>query len=340
MSKPPLFHSAPIFPSLPTLPSCHASTLLALPDGDLLVAFYAGSVEKAADVSILLCRYVAAENAWCSPELLVDMPSRSVGNPLLFRHRSGVIHLYYLVMEGNKWHHCTIHQRTSTDGGLTWGPSTLFRAAPGWTTRNNLIVLQEGDLLFPLSDNVAGCSVMLRSADGGQTWQEAGRIPSSPANEQPAVVQLDDGSLLAYMRTGGKGGACWESRSTDGGCTWSKAQPGPFKNPNSAMAMIRHTGGGLVTVYNDSDHYRYRTPLKVALSLDQGASWPFVRVLEDRPGEFTYLTTRLDNSDSIEYSYPAIAESADGLVHVTYTNCRENIKETLFNLAWLKEGCQ
>lgn len=333
-----LFHSQEIFASLPELPSCHASTILALPQGELLMAFYAGSVEKAADVSILLCRYTAASANWSHPVVVVDVPEKSLGNPVLHRDRDGTVWLYYLVMQGHKWNHCTIHSVRSVDGGHTWGGDTTFRSALGWTTRNNLIELADGGVLFPLSDNVAGCSVFMRTMDGGRSWRELGRIASEPSNEQPAVVQRSDGSLMAVMRTGGKGGRCWESQSLDGGCTWTPAVPGPFKNPNSAMAMIRLASGSLVAAYNDSDHYQRRTPLRVALSPDEGRSWPYVRTLEDHPGEFTYLTTRLDNSDSVEFSYPALVEDNSGMVHATYTNCRVTIKHARFNEAWLRGG--
>jgi predicted neuraminidase len=330
------FQSQEVFASLPELPSCHASTLLAMPGSDLLMAFYAGSVEKAADVAILLCRYTADRARWSQPEVMIDVSDKSLGNPLLHHDRSGTVWLYYLIMEGHKWHHCTIHTVRSLDGGYTWKDNTVFRSSPGWTTRNNLIELAEGGVLFPLSDNVAGCSVFMCSVDGSRSWHELGRIDSEPSNEQPAVIQRSDGSLLAYMRTGGKGSTCWEARSFDGGLTWSPAIPGPFKNPNSAMAMIRLASGSLVAAYNDSDDYRRRTPLRVALSTDEGRSWPYVRTLEDRSGEFTYLTTRLDNSDSIEFSYPALAQDESGLIHATYTNCRVNIKHAAFNEAWLR----
>lgn len=336
MSSKPFYLAQEIFPFLPDHPSCHASTIVSLPDGDLLAAFYAGSVEKAPDVAILLSRYQAQDASWSLPRVVVDVPDKSVGNPVLFLDPSGVLWLYYLVMQGHKWYHCTVHYIQSIDYGATWGPENVFREKPGWTSRNNLVLLDNGEILFPLCDNVEGCSIFVSSPDGGQTWQELDKIVSHPHNEQPAVVQLSDGSLLAYMRTAGKGGHCWQSRSFDRGCSWTAAEVGPFKNPNSALAMVRLDSGSLVVVYNDSDHFRFRTPLNVALSPDDGATWPFVHSLEIREGEFTYLTTRLDNSDSVEFSYPAIAQDREGMIHITYTNCRVNIKHVMLNEAWLR----
>jgi alpha-L-rhamnosidase len=54
-----------------------------------------------------------------------------------------------------------------------------------------------------------------------------------------------------------------------------------------------------------------RTPLNVAVS-DDGVIWKSVLVLEDSPVS--------------QYSYPAIIQSKDGMVHIVYTWRREKIK--------------
>lgn len=339
MKQAPICIPQEIFTFMPEFPSCHASTVAALPGGDLLVAFYSGSVEKAKDVTILYARYSYANNDWQQPEILLDYPDRSLGNPVFFLAPNGVLWLFFLIMEGQKWYECSLHYIQSKDLGITWGEPQTFQGKLGWTIRNNLIVLDNGDILFPLDDNSKGYSFFMRSQDGGKTFQELGRITSEPHNEQPAVVQLSDGSLLCYARTYGKGGHCWEAHSQDNGQTWTEAMPGPFKNPNSAMAMIRLASGNLVTIYNDSDHYRFRTPLVVSMSEDEGETWPFRRTLENQPGEFTYSTTQLDNSGSVEFSYPAIVQDEFGTVHFTYTNdSRRNIKHVQVNEAWLREA--
>ena len=60
--------------------------------------------------------------------------------------------------------------------------------------------------------------------------------------------------------------------------------------------------------------------LNVALSRD-GRTWEAAAVLEQGPGEF---------------SYPAVIQAADGLVHVTYTWKRERIKHVVLDPAKLK----
>jgi predicted neuraminidase len=61
--------------------------------------------------------------------------------------------------------------------------------------------------------------------------------------------------------------------------------------------------------------------LNVALSTD-GADWRRVLTLEDQP---------VRNG----YAYPAVIQSADGLVHITYTWNREKIKHVVIDPAKL-----
>ena len=72
--------------------------------------------------------------------------------------------------------------------------------------------------------------------------------------------------------------------------------------------------GTIALVYNHTKHGR--TPLNLALSSDDGNTWGFPHVLEDAPGEF---------------SYPAVIQSSDGMLHITYTWKRKRIKHVVIN---------
>ena len=80
-------------------------------------------------------------------------------------------------------------------------------------------------------------------------------------------------------------------------------------NPNSGIDAVRLKDGRSLVVYNHTTNGR--TPLNVAVSEDAGKSWKSAAVLERDPGE---------------YSYPAVIQTSDGLVHITYTWNRLRIK--------------
>ena len=104
-----------------------------------------------------------------------------------------------------------------------------------------------------------------------------------------------------------------ETWSTDGGRSWSKLGATALPNPNSGIDGVTLADGRLLLVYNHTS--TARTPLNVAISRD-GKTWTPVVALE---------------SDAGQYSYPAVIQSADGLVHVTYTWQRQKIKHVVLD---------
>jgi len=321
----PVFRAELIFEpgSVAGYPSCHASTLVELPNGELLAAWFAGSQEGASDTAELGARLVPGANAWSKPQVLVDTPGKSDGNPVLHLDRQGRVWIFYVTKENDRepqWAQCPLKCRVSADGGNTFGPERIIHPELGWMDRNKPIYLSNGDLLLPIYDERNWTSLMFISPDDGATWFASQTIAGKGGNIQPAVVQLSDGSLLALMRTGSRHHRLWRSVSRDKGRTWAPAQETELPNPNSACDMVRLKNGHLVLAFNDTP--KGRTPLTVALSTDEGRTWAHKRNLETAPGE---------------YSYPAVIQTRDGMIHVTYTYQRKSIKHVEFNEAWLLE---
>jgi predicted neuraminidase len=159
----------------------------------------------------------------------------------------------------------------------------------------------------------------LISDDDGRSWRLTEPILSPPGNIHPTLVQLSDGRLLAYLRTGGEGGFTWRTESRDGGESWITPAPTLWPNPNSGIDLLRLQSGRLALAFNNSD--RLRTPLCVALA-EEDECWHWVQTLEDGDAEF---------------SYPALAQTDDGRIHMVYTYRREHIHYACFTEDWLRK---
>jgi len=314
------FEKGLIFEHSSALPSSHASTIIQLPDGDMLCAWYSGKNEGAKDVAVWASRFDRKANKWTPPYVLADTPKKPEGNPVLFAAPDGKIYLYFVTIEGLNWAMSSIKYMVSEDGGKNLGPVQVFRKKWGWMPRNHILTLASGEILFPLYDEVSWRSVFMLSKDNSKTWENAGVIETRPGNIQPAVVQLDDGSLLALMRTEGKGGKIWQSFSKDKGMTWSKAERTALPNPNAGIDMIRLKTGELALAFNNSGEKRH--PLSIAVSKDNGKSWPIIKDIETEDSEF---------------SYPSLAQASDGKIWLTYTWKRKAIGYAVFDQEWVSK---
>ena len=312
-----MYNAGKIFERISNFPSSHGSTIAELPNGDLLAAWYAGTREGAKDVAIFTARRPPGSEGWTQPEIVVNTPNASEGNPVLFVDAKGDVWLFYVSMYGDRWTECKVYYRTSTAMGSGWSDRSILRDELGWMTRNKPLYLSNGDIVLPVYDERNWHSMVMISEDGGETWNTHGNLSSPKGVIQPTVVQREDGSLLMLMRS--RDGEIWRSTSKDLGRTWEPAHPTDLPNPNCGVDMVRLLSGNIALVYNDTPHGR--TPLTVALSTDEGKTWGYKRDLETEAGE---------------YSYPAVIQTRDGGIHITYTYRRVSIMHVEVDEAWIR----
>jgi predicted neuraminidase len=115
------------------------------------------------------------------------------------------------------------------------------------------------------------------------------------------------GKLQILCRSGGERKVL-SAMSSDGGKTWSELTAIDLPNPNSGIDAVTLKDGRHLLVYNHTPSGR--SPLNVALSTD-GQQWKSVLDLE---------------TDKGEYSYPAVIQTDDGMVHITYTWKRQKVR--------------
>lgn len=306
-----------IFEQAP-FPSCHASTIEETKTG-LIAAWFGGTRERSPDVSIWVAR--RDKNAWSKPfEVAIGVQPGGdrypCWNPVLFQAERGPLLLFYKVGPSpSEWWGMMM---ASTDGGATWSkPSRLPDGILG-PIKNKPVKLKNGSLLSGSSTEHAGWRVHMEyTKDMGKTWQK-----SEPLNDrvqfgaiQPAVLVYRSGAIQILCRSRQKRiTECW---STDGGKTWSVMKLTSLPNPSAGIDASVLKDGRALLVYNHTE--TARSPLNVAVSSD-GKLWKAALAIEDQPGE---------------YSYPAVIQTSDGLVHVTYTWKRERIKHVVIDPAKL-----
>lgn len=305
----------------PGLPQCHAATVVERQDGALICAWYAGAHEMARDVAIYGAFLAPGEEEWSEQVVFADSPGFSEGNPVLFLTRDGRLWLFYVTMLGERWDTCQVKYAHSLDGGIHWEPPVVLSNEWGWMTGCKPLQLPDDTLLLPLYEEL-GSAFVLRSQDGGRQWKESNRVTTSAGVIQPTIAPCSDGSLLMYLRTYEVvGGMIWESRSWDEGRTWSLPIRTTLPNPNARVDLTRLADGKMALAFNDT--HQGRTPLSLALSEDQGVTWPYRRHIETEPGE---------------YSYPALIQSREGLLHLVYTYRRTHIAHIACDEEWVLAG--
>lgn len=160
-----------------------------------------------------------------------------------------------------------------------------------------------------------------RTSDLGKTWQR-----TEPINDgkefgviQPTVFFHKDGKLQALFRS--RQGKIVEAWSDDQGRTWGKLNATILPNPNSGIDGLTLKDGRHLLVYNHvivrPGQWGNRAPLNVSISED-GKTWKAAEVLEPGPA-------------ASEYSYPAVIQTGDGLVHITYTWNRKKVKHVVLD---------
>jgi predicted neuraminidase len=306
--------------------SCHASTIVETRDGELLIAWFGGSAEGNSDVGIWISRW--ENNRWSEPVEVATGQSDGgkrfpTWNPVLFQPKSGPLLLFYKVGPTPwEWWGMLI---TSTDGGRTWSEPVRLPDGILGPIKNKPIELAPGTILS--GSSVEGLEPppswqihFERSTDGGTTWEKISvpAPPGSPNAIQPSILKLADGRLQALGRT--KEDKIFWTLSSDQGKTWSELKLLDLPNPNSGTDAVTIADGRHLLIYNHTK--RGRTPLNLAVSED-GQNWSGAVVFESDPGEF---------------SYPAIIQTSDGLVHVTYTWNRRKLKHVVLDPAKLKSA--
>lgn len=309
----------------PPFNNCHASTIVETKTGEILLSCFGGSQEGKKDVSIWLTSL--SNDPAHTPKVIADGVVNDTlrypaWNPVLFEEAKGKLFLFYKVGPNPRdWWGL---YKTSDDHGKSWSkPVALPKGILG-PIKNKPVQLPEGVILSPSSTEEANGrwkGHIEKSLDGGITWSKI-QLDTNKKFDiiQPSILEYSKKRLQVLCRS--KQGKVIQAWSYDRGNTWTKLSATSLLNPNSGTDAVTLKSGKQLIVYNPDipgkEWFEGRGKLRVACSTD-GKNWKDIAVLE--------------NGTKQEFSYPAIIQTRDGLIHISYTFDRKNIKHVV-----LQEG--
>ena len=126
----PVFNSEAIFPFQSD--HVHASTIVELPNGDLLTGWFQGSGERWADVvKIMGARKKNGKREWSPPFVLADIREFPDCNPVLFLDGKDRLWLMWIKIIANQWETSLVKYRISKD-------YLNMSGSPNWTWQDDL----------------------------------------------------------------------------------------------------------------------------------------------------------------------------------------------------------
>jgi predicted neuraminidase len=354
----------------------HSSSVVELPNGDLLVCWFHGSGERTADdVLIRGARWSAKNRKWSEPFLMADTPGFPETNPILFLDSKQRLFFMWPLIVAHRWETALMKYRISSDYQQAAGP-------PKWEFQDNIVLVPK-NIASKTKEWIAGLPVPAT----GPLADRAKRIVEHAEDEyfsrmgwftRTHPLQLPSGRILVPMYSDGYSFGIM-AISDDGGLTWTGSEP--IVGAGSIQpSVVRKNDGTLVAYLRDNGPPPKRA--HISYSKDDGVSWTFakdtelpnpgtsievirlkngnwvgvyndlengryslVAALSDDEGATWKWKRHLDgnptNKVDRQYHYPSVIQAKDGAIHVTYSYFvpeGKSIKHVRLNEEWIKAG--
>ena len=322
--------------------SMHSATAIALPNGNLLSAWYAGTREGHTDVEIFSSVFNKQDQTWSQPRSILNRYQASddlnryikkIGNPVLYRHPSGVTALFYVSVSMAGWATSQLNMMLSYDDGQTWHASKRLVLTPflniSTLIKNDVVTYQDGTIGITAYHELIGEFSHIVRVDLAGNVIDSYRMTHGDHTIQPSLMVYDEQTAVSLFRdTSHDIEKVQRAVTHDAGKTWDAYTATQVNNPNSAVYGFVDLKGRSWMVFNDATRQSEtpRNNLALAVSEDEGKTWRTVHHFEN---------PQHSSDDEGRYAYPWVLREADNF-HVFYTWNREKFKHIWLNQAWLE----
>lgn len=337
----------------------HGSTVVELPDGELLVCWFHGSGERTADdVVVRGARLGKGSRTWSAPFLLADTPGYPDTNSTIFLDPKQRLWLMWPTILANEWHTALMKYKIASDyrgdGAPRWDVSEVMHVTPG--DEFAATVNREVDRLLasrPQDERATAYAERIRAQAADKLSRRLGWMTRA----HPYV--LDGTRLIVPLYSDGFSFSLM-AISDDWGATWKTSTP-LVGLGNIQPSLAKKKDGTLVAYMRDNGPAPKR--LMISQSSDRGETWSTVEdsalpnpgsgaevlvlangnwalvyndlergrhslaiSLSDDEGRTWRWTRHLERDPPSadeqrlgQYHYPSIFQAADGTLHVTYS---------------------
>ena len=309
----------------------HQPALTWTKDGYLQAIWFSTDAEAGREMVVLGSLFDG--KGWSPAYLFCKVRGRNMTGSALLTLDDGEILHFQGVGDAGEWKDLALAMRRLKGPREAWSPLRYIEAEH--RVRHQVIsgpiVTEDGRILLCCDagpDGEAGTSLHV-SKDQGETWEDTGSLIKGI---HAGIVELKDGRLMAYGRGNAIDGHMPCSISADGGYTWTySATEFPPIGSGQRLVLKRLAEGPLMLCSFGPDG------LFVALSYDEGESWPVKKLLTDGKkrvldgGAWTGTFT-LDATHAEPKGYLACTQTPDGIIHLLSSRVHYR-----FNLAWIQQ---
>ncbi len=329
----------------------HAPQLCWLDSDRLACVWMAGGQEGTAGMNIYISELRRGRTRWTRPRLISRDEGRSEQNPLLFIATDGRIQLIHTAQQvrdanDNDWKSkgsafsmqwtANLRLQTRAASSSRWNrPSELLRD-PAFC-RNPPYQREDGYWILPIYRSLKEggsfghdySEVLLLNPDGSGT-EHLYEIPESTGRVHGSIVLNHHGDRLLQFFRSRLADQIYRSYGSLDGSEWTPPEPIALPNNNSSIQACRLASGLLAMIYNrfgfetdslspqvwgEANWPRTRWPLSIALSADDGDTWPWIRDIDTGLGFCGVANWHFNG----QLAYPTILEGSPGELHIAYS---------------------
>lgn len=289
--------------------------LLAFAEGRNQASDHAGN-------DIVLKRSFDGGKSWLGLQVVAEDGENSLNNPQVLQiPESNRILLFYQrypkgfhekeVVPGYRGNICRAYQVYSDDSGKTWSEpeeitkdvkdskATSIASGPGIGLVLEKDEKNKGRLIMPFNMGPFGQWQVyaVYSDNQGKSWKMGDPAPREGMEGYPNEVQLmelTDGRLMLNARIQGGMKRRMVAFSEDGGKSWSPLRVDSTLIDPGCMGSL-YAYNSYYTLFSNPGTEDSRTRGTVRVSLDQGQTWPFAKVMYEGSFAYSCLTRLQDN---------------------------------------------